>query len=105
MSILCAVCDRSIIENESEYKNYITTLRRKNDKSLYKKHTNSNVNLDEFDKILTDYNTTLKENFDFHLFNCEFKIEFDNNFTTNTENDYFYNVNANNMKSYFTILY
>ena len=37
MSIFCAVCDRSIIENESEYKKYIDILRKKNDESSYKK--------------------------------------------------------------------
>ena len=31
MSFLCEVCDRQIIENESEYKKYITTLRKKKD--------------------------------------------------------------------------
>ena len=28
----CEVCDRPIIENESEYKDYVATLRKKNDK-------------------------------------------------------------------------
>ena len=36
MDILLEVCDRSIIENESEYNNYPSTLREKDDKSLYK---------------------------------------------------------------------
>ena len=35
MDLLCDVCDRSFIENESEYMNYLTTLRKKDDKSLY----------------------------------------------------------------------
>ena len=29
MDFLCKVCDRSIIENESEYNNYLATLRKK----------------------------------------------------------------------------
>ena len=37
MSLLCEVCDRSIIENQSEYYNYLATLRKKDDKSFYKK--------------------------------------------------------------------
>ena len=37
MIFLCEVCDRAIYENESEYKYYIATTRKKNDKSLYKK--------------------------------------------------------------------
>ena len=54
MEFFCGVCDRAIIENESEYKNYIATLRKKTDKSLYNKYTISNVNLDEVDNTLND---------------------------------------------------
>ena len=35
MNLHCKVCDRSIIENEFEYKDYIAALRKKIDKSLY----------------------------------------------------------------------
>ena len=28
MNILCEVCDRSIIESESEYNNYLATIRK-----------------------------------------------------------------------------
>ena len=34
MELLCTVCDREIIENESEYKIYIASLNKKDDKSL-----------------------------------------------------------------------
>ena len=34
MDLLCKKCDRSIIENESEYYIYLATLRKKDDKSL-----------------------------------------------------------------------
>ena len=37
MDLLCEVCDRSITENQSENIIYLTTLRKKDDKSLYKK--------------------------------------------------------------------
>ena len=50
MSLLCNVCDRSVIENESEYKKYLTTLRQKNDRSFYKKYTINNVKLDKVEK-------------------------------------------------------
>ena len=42
MEFLCKVCDRSIIENESEYKEYLAILVKKKDKSLYKKYTINN---------------------------------------------------------------
>ena len=34
MDLLCKVCDREIIENESEYKNYIATQRKEDDKTI-----------------------------------------------------------------------
>ena len=51
MDFLCKVCDRPIIDNETEYYNYLATLRKKDNKILYKNYTINNVNLDEFDKI------------------------------------------------------
>ena len=34
MRFLCKQCDQSIIENESEYKEYPASLRKDNDQSL-----------------------------------------------------------------------
>ena len=50
MKILCKKCDQPIIENESEYYEYLATLRKKNGKSLYKTYTMNNINLDEVSK-------------------------------------------------------
>ena len=36
MDLLCRLCDRSIIDNEFEYKKYLTSLRKENDKSFIK---------------------------------------------------------------------
>ena len=83
MLSLCKVCDQKIIEKESEYKNYIATLRNKDDKSIYKKYAVNNVNLDEVDKIINDYVSTHNKDFDFYFVYCEFKIQFDKNFTAN----------------------
>ena len=93
MEFLCKVCDRSIIENESEYKEYLATLRKKNDISLYKKYTINNINLGEVDKILNDYVTIHNKKLYFYLISCEFVIEFDNNFTANIETNSCYNIN------------
>ena len=38
MDLLCAVYNRSILENQSEYNNYLATSRNKNHKSLYNKY-------------------------------------------------------------------
>ena len=100
MSILCKICDRSNIEKQSEYSKYLPTLRTKNDKSLYKTCTIKNVKLDEFDKILSDYVTTHNKKFDCCFVNCEFKIEFDNNFIGNIETNYFYNMDFTTLNSY-----
>ena len=42
MDLLCEVCDQSIIENKSENNNYLAALGKKNQKSLYNKHTIKN---------------------------------------------------------------
>ena len=65
MDLLCEKCDRSIIKNESEYYNYLAAFRKEDDKSLYKKYTINNINLDEVNKILNDYISALNKNFDF----------------------------------------
>ena len=39
MFFLCKQCDPSNIENESEYKEYLATLRKKNDEILYENDT------------------------------------------------------------------
>ena len=70
MTLLCEVCDRSIIENECEYCYYLATLRKKDDKSLYKKYTINNINLDEGNKILNQYISTHNKSFDFYFINC-----------------------------------
>ena len=93
MSFVCKVCDRSIIENESEFNVFVATRWKKYDKSLYKNYTKKNVNLAEVDKILNDYITTHINYFNFYLVNCEFVIEFDNNFTEKIETNYLYNTN------------
>ena len=61
MSFLCEQCDRSIIQSPFEHKEYLATMQKKNDKSLYIKIKINNVTLDDFDKILNDYITTHKK--------------------------------------------
>ena len=101
MDLLCKVCDQSIVENQSEYYTYLATLRKKDDKSSFKKHTVNNINLDEVNEILNDYISTHNKNFDFYLVRCEFVVDFDNNFTTNIQTNYCYNMDDfTKIKSY-----
>ena len=65
MDLLCRLCDRSIIDNEFEYKKYLTSLRKENDKSFYKKYTFNNISLDDVNKVLNDYISSHNKNFDF----------------------------------------
>ena len=105
MEFLCKVCDRSFIENETEYYKNLATLRKKDDESLYKNNTINNVNLDEFDNILNGYISHHNNKFDFCLVNCEFIIEFDNNFTANIETIYIYNIDDIITKTKSFLLY
>ena len=100
MTLLCEICDRLIIENESEYYIHLATLRRENDKSLYKKNTINNINLDEVNKILNDYISTQNKNSDFNSVNCEFVVEFDNNFIANIKTNCFYKTDIININKY-----
>ena len=68
MDILCKVCDKDIIENRSEYKNYIATIRKKDDKSIYKTYVINNINLDEVDKIINDYVSTHDKKINIYFF-------------------------------------
>ena len=65
MEVLCRVCDRILFENEDERNNYLATLRKENDNSIYDKHTIKNINLDEAEKILNDYVTSHNKKFYF----------------------------------------
>ena len=78
MKLLCKVCDKSVIENESQNNNYIATLTKEHDKSFYKNYTIINPNLNELDKKLNDYITQLNKNFDIYSIDCEFDIVYRN---------------------------
>ena len=54
--------------------------------------------MEEVDKKLKDYITTHDKKFDLYFINCDFKIEFDNNFTTSKQTNFFNNI-ENNIKS------
>ena len=99
MDLLCNVCDRSIIETESEFNKNLATLQKQNDKIIYKKYTTNDNNLDDVKKILNDYISTPNKKTDFFLIDCEFKIKFDKNFTTNIKNNYQYNTDYINIKN------
>ena len=69
MDLLCKVCDRSIVENESEYKIFLTALHKKDDKCVYKKYVKNNINLDEVDKIYI-YSSSKHQDFYQKLIKC-----------------------------------
>ena len=64
MSLLCKVCDRSIIENEHEFKIYFSSLRKPDENNIYKKYVINNINLDELDNILNYHISTYNKKFD-----------------------------------------
>ena len=69
---------------------------------LYTKYTIKKVHIDEFDKIFNYYIITHNKKFDFYFFDCEFEIQFDNNFTANIEINYHYNTDCINIKNYLS---
>ena len=94
MDYLCQVCDQEVIENESEYKNFIASLRKKDDKCIYKKYVINNIILDGVDKILKDYVSTHNKKFDIYFLYCEFKIQFDNKPARDLKTDCVHNIES-----------
>ena len=70
MDLPSPVCDRSIIQNRSECNECITTMRKKDVKSLYENYTINKINLDEVDKKVSDYVITHNKKFYFYLVRC-----------------------------------
>ena len=100
--LLCRVCNREIFENQLELDKNLASLNNPNDKHISKKYTINNINLDDVNKILDDYICTHNKNFYFYFIDCEFKIEFDDNITANMEDNYHYNTDYINIKSYLS---
>ena len=100
MDLLCKVCDKDINENKNEYKDYIASLHKKDDKSIYKKDVINIINLGEFDKVLSFYISHHNKKFNIYFFKCDFQIELDNNFIAHIEIDYHHNNDTRNIKSY-----
>ena len=48
--------------------------------------------MDEVDKILKDYVSTHNKTFDIYFIYCEFKIQFDNNFTLDLKTEIVHNI-------------
>ena len=97
MDLPCEVCDRSIIENKTEYNKYLATLRKENDISIYKKFVIDDVNLDDVDKVLNDYISIHNKKYDLYLIKCEFSITLDN-FTRNIKTNYVHNIESYKIK-------
>ena len=56
--------------------------------------------MDEVNKIFSGYISTHNKKFDFYVINCEFVIEFGNNFIAKIKTKYFYNTDFINIKRY-----
>ena len=98
--LLCRVCNREIFSNESKLNKHLASLRNPNDKRIYKNYTVNKIDLNDVNNLLVGYISTHNKNFDFYFINCEFKIEFDDNVTTNIEVNYHYNTDYIIIKSY-----
>ena len=100
MSILCNVCDREILEDENQLKEYIATHRKRIDRCLYIDYTINNIDLDGFDKLLNEYISCHNKKFRSYFFKLTCEIQFNNNFIQTLETNYHSNSELNNMKSY-----
>ena len=72
-------------------------MRKENDISIYKKCVINNINLDDVDKILNDYDSIHYKKFNLYLVKCVFTITLEN-FTTNVEANYVHNIGSYKIK-------
>ena len=103
MDLLCKVCDKEFIENETEYKIYTASLHKKDDKIIYNKYVINNSNLDEFDSRLSDYVCMHNKKFNTYFTYCEFKMQFDNISTRHLKTELVHNIEFE--KIYQTLIY
>ena len=89
MTFLCEKCDREILENPLEYLDKEPELGNK-----IKRYIINIIKLDEVDKIINNYITIYKKDYDIYFINCRFKLEFDNNFILNIETNYIHNMES-----------
>ena len=83
---------------ETRYNKYIDCLLNKDNKNLYMKYINNNVDVNEFDKIFNNYIISHNKKFDLYYINCEFEIE-TNNDLINIEINFHYNTDYFNLNS------
>ena len=102
MTFLCSNCDREINEYVIKY-GYLPDLG-----NIIKNYTTNKIKFAEVDEILNSYIAIYNKDYDIYFINCRFKLEFDNNFTTNIETNYIYNIESdkiNNTLTYFINCY
>ena len=56
--------------------------------------------MDEVNKLLNDYIFINNKNFDFYFINCDFVVEFDDNFIANIQSKCFFNTDIVNVNLY-----
>ena len=103
MELLCEVCDRSVIENKSEFIEYMDVLRKKNDESIYKKILLIILTLTNSIKYLMIMSVLIIKKF-FSLIRFEFVLAFEKIFTANVKTRYFYNADISNINTFFYYL-
>ena len=67
-------------------------------KPIYKQQIFNNINLDEVDKISSDYFNSHNKKFDFYYTVYSFEIQLDNNIKANTETKYHINTDYVNLE-------
>ena len=55
---------------------------------MYENYTSNNINLDEIDKLLSDYITIHKKKNYYYIIRSGFLLEFEKNFATNIQPNY-----------------
>ena len=97
--LLCKLCDLEIFENDLERDKYLATFRKKNDKQLYEEYTIDTINLDDFDKILSDNISHNNKRFHTYFFRLTYEFKNNKNITQCMETNCYSNFATQYIKS------
>ena len=86
MTFLCLNCQRDKFEYSIK-KDHLPDLGNK-----IKKYTINKIEFNKVDEILNNYITIYNKEYDSYFINCEFKIQFEENFCTYRKTNYVHNI-------------
>ena len=97
MNYYCEICHKTIkLNSKNNHLKSFTHIQY--EKAIQIIQTIENPSFFNVDKIFNDFITNHTTRFDFYLFKCDFKLDFDNDFKPRIKTDFYYNTIIINLK-------